>query len=119
MHYLCHSKVIILFIVGTLDKYQCCINCSTKLTTDTEDPDLGHCSKCQMTQCLDSSSNGLMAKLMLASGGTKYTLCAFGKVVTTIADTPSDQITITTLLKAKPFKMIHVDGIIQSVSRKP
>ena len=80
---------------------------------------LGHCSKCQMTQCLDSSSNGLMAKLMLASGGTKYTLCAFGKVVTTIADTPSDQITITTLLKAKPFKMIHVDGIIQSVSRKP
>ena len=56
--------------VMTLDKYQCCINCSTKLTTDTEDPDLGHCSKCQMTQCLDSSSNGLMAKLMLASGGT-------------------------------------------------
>ena len=105
--------------VMTLDKYQCCINCSTKLTTDTEDPDLGQCSKCQMTQCLDSSSNGLMAKLMLASGGTKYTLCAFGKIVTTIADTPSDQITITTLLKAKPFKMIHVDGIIQSVSRKP
>ena len=105
--------------VMTFDKYKCCINCNTKLAPDPEDPDVGHCSKCQMIQCLDNASKGLMAKLMLASGGTKYTLCAFGKVVETIADTSSDQVTISTILKAKPFKMIHVDGIIQFVSRKP
>ena len=94
--------------VMTFDKYKCCINCNTKRAPDPEDPDVGHCSKCQMIQCLDTSK-GLMAKLMLASGGTKYTLCAFGKVVETIADTSSDQVNISTILKAKPFKMIHVN----------
>ena len=57
-----------------------------------------------------------MAKLMLASGGDKHTLSAFGKIVENIADKPADEISITALLKAKPF---NVDGIIQSVSRKP
>ena len=105
--------------VMNLDKYNCCINCSTKLVPDAEDLDLGHCSKCQMVQCLESANKGLMAKLMLASGGDKHTLSAFGKIVENIADKPADEISITTLLKAKPFKIIHVDGIIQSVSRKP
>ena len=48
-----------------------------------------------------------------------YTLCAFGKIIESIADKPADEISITTLLEVKPFKMIHADGIIQSVSRKP
>ena len=29
--------------VMNLDKYKCCINCSTKLVPDAEDLDLGHC----------------------------------------------------------------------------
>ena len=29
----------------------------------------------------------------------------------------ADEVSIATLLKAEPFKMIHVDGIIQNVSR--
>ena len=29
----------------------------------------------------------------------------------------ADEVSIAKLLKAKPFKMIHVDGIIQNVSR--
>ena len=35
-----------------------------------------------------------------------------------IAEKPADEVSIATLLNAKPFKMIHVDGIIQNVSRK-
>ena len=100
--------------VMNLDKYKCCINCSTKLVPDAEDLDLG-----PMVQCLDNGNKGLMVKLMLASGGDKHTLNAFGKIVESIADKPADEISTTTLLKAKPFKMIHIDGIIQSVSRKP
>ena len=30
-----------------------------------------------------------------------------------------NEVTNVTLLRAKPFKMVHVDGIIQSVSRTP
>ena len=41
-----------------------------------------------------------------------------GKIVENIAEKPADEVSIATLLKAKPFKMIHVDGIIQNVSRK-
>ena len=47
-----------------------------------EDADLGHCSKCEMVQCLDG---GLMAKLMIASASEKLSLCAFGKIVENIA----------------------------------
>ena len=36
-----------------------------------------------------------------------------------IAEKLADEVSIATRLKAKPFKMIHVDGIIQAVSRKP
>ena len=116
-----YSWIRNVLVVGVmnLDKYICCINCNTKLVPDAEEPDLGHCSKCQMIQCLDSGSKGIMAKLMLASGPQKYTLRAFRKVIENIADKPADDISITVLLKAQPFKMIHVDGIIQSVSRKP
>ena len=108
-------------VVGVMhvDKYLCCLKCKTKLVPDSEDPDLGHCSKCEMVQCLHSGSKGLMAKLMLASGAEKLSLCAFGKIVENITEKPADEVSIATLLKAKPFKMIHVDGIIQSVSRKP
>ena len=70
-----------------------------------------------MTQCLEGASKGLMAKIMVASGGTKYSLCAFGKVVENITNASSDQISTSMLLKAEPFKMIQVDGIIQNVLR--
>ena len=107
-------------VVGviTLEKYSCCIKCSTKLVPDDDDADLGHCSKCQMMQCIDNGSNGIMAKLMVVSGGTKLILCAFGKVVENIATKPAEEVTIPALLKATPFKMTHVDGIIQNISRK-
>ena len=59
------------------------------------------------------------AKLMVATAIEKLSLCAFGNIVENIAEKPADEVSIGTLLKAKPFKMIHVNGIIQSVSRKP
>ena len=102
-----------------LEKYRGCLKCKTKLVPNDEDPDLRHCSKCAMVQCLDGGSEGLIAQLMVASGAEKLSLCAFGKIVESIAEKPADDVSMGTLLKAKPFKMIHVDGIIQSVSRKP
>ena len=48
---------------------------------------------------------------MVASGAEKLSLCAFGKIVESIAEKPADDVSMGTLLKAKPFKMIHVDGI--------
>lgn len=108
-------------VVGVMhvDKYICCLKCKTKLVPDSEDADLGHCSKCDMVQCLDGGSKGLMAKLMIASAAENLSLCAFGKIVENIAEKPVGEVSIATLLKANPFKMIHVDGIIQNVSRKP
>ena len=105
-------------VVGVmhLDK---CMKCKTKLVPDGEDPELGHCSKCEMVRCLDGGNKGLMAKLMVASGAEKLTLCAFAKIIENIAEKPGDEVVIGALLKSKPFKIIHVDGIIQSISRKP
>ena len=91
-----------------LNKYVCCINCNTKITPDAEESDLGHCSKCDMTQCIDNCSNGITAKLLLPD-----------LLKNDNADEPANEVTNITLLQAKPFKMIHMDGIIQSVSRKP
>ena len=91
-------------MVGVMnqDKHICCINCYTKLVPYAEEPDFGHCSKCQMIQCLDSDSgsNGLMAKLMLVSGPHKYMLCAFTKV---IENKPAD-----ILQNSQPFQMNRV-----------
>ena len=49
-------------VVGVMhvDKYVCCLKCKTKLVPDTTDSDLSHCSKCEMMQCLDGGSKGLI-----------------------------------------------------------
>lgn len=100
-----------------LEKYSGCLKCKTKLVPDEDDPDLGLCQKCNMMQCFDTSHQGLSAQLMVEGGWEKLTLRAFGKVLEDIVEKPADEVTMGTLLKAKPFKVVHLDGIIQSVRR--
>ena len=102
----CEVRDVQVVGVMQLNKYVCCINCNTKITPDAEESDLGHCSKCDMTQCIDNCSNGITTKFI-------YFACIWKN---DIADKPANEMTNTTLLQAKPFKMIHM---IQSVSRKP
>lgn len=107
-------------IIGVmqLDKYRGCLKCNTKLVPDIDNPDLGNCQKCCMLQCIDSGKQGLCAQFLIDSHGEKFTLRAFGNVIEKIAEKSANDISMGTLLKTKPFFMVHVDGIIQSISRK-
>ena len=104
--------------VSLLDTYSGCIKCAAKLLPDSEDPDLGTCVKCNIMQCMDDSKTELTAQIMIriCSGGL-IPLRAFGKIVQDIAQKSGDQITKASLLKAKPFNIVHKDGIIRSVTR--
>ena len=106
-------------VVGVmhLDRYRGCLKCKTKLVPD-DNPDLANCPKCNMLQCLDAGRQGLSAQFVVESGGEKLPLCAFGRVVEDIAQKPADEVTMGSLHKAKSFTMVHMDGIIQSISRK-
>ena len=56
--------------------------------------------------------------MCVATATEKLSLCTFGKIVENIAEKPADEVSIATLLKAKPFKMIHVDGNLSQGSLK-
>lgn len=107
-------------VVGVLniDHYPGCLKCNTKLIPLEDDAELSHCQECNMTQFVDSGKSGLNVQLLVEGGGEKLTLHAFGKVVENIADKPAVDVSMSSLLKAKPFNMTHVDGIIQSINRK-
>ena len=107
-------------VVGVLhiDRYPGCLKCNTKLIPCEDDTELGYCQKCNMTQFIDSGKSGLNVRLLVEGGGEKITLRAFGKVIENIADQSAVDISMSSLLKAKPFNMTYVDGIIQSINRK-
>ena len=58
-------------VVGVmqLERYKACFKCKSKLIPDNEDPDLGHCQKCDMMQCVDSCTDGLNAQVMVEGDG--------------------------------------------------
>ena len=114
----CRVRDVRVVGVKQLDKYRECLQCKTKLIADPEDPDLGQCQKCNMLQCLDAGGQGLSVQVMIAGNGEMFTLRAFGKIVENIAQKPADEVSMGALLKAKPFNMVYLDGIIQSISRK-
>ena len=114
----CRVRDVRVVGVMPLDRYKGCLKCKTKLVPDNYDPDLGLCQKCNMVQCLDGGRQGMTNKLMIEGGGEKLTLRAFGKVLEDIAQKPADEVSMGSLVKAKPFTLVHVDGIIQSISRK-
>ena len=101
-----------------IDWYPGCLKCNTKLIPCEDDAELGHYQKCNMTQFVDSGKSGLNVQLLVEGGGEKLTLRTFGKVVENIADKPAVDVSMSSLLKAKPFNMTCVDGIIQSINRK-
>ena len=97
-----------------LDRYNGCLKCNTKLVPDDDDPDLGHCPSCKMLQCLASCKLQLSAQLVVKTADQTLTLRAFNKTLQLIAQKPAE-ITMSILLKAAPFTLIHQD---RSVSRK-
>ena len=107
-------------VVGVmqLDRYNGCIKCTAKVVPDEDDPDLGHCVKCKMMQCLDASQQQLSVQLMIRGTVGNHSLREFGKVVEDIAQKPAEGGDHGALFKAKPFTAVYRDGIIQSITRK-
>ena len=58
------------------------------------------------------------AHVIVDIGDAVLSLCAFGKVLQDITETPVEAVTEPVLLRAKPFTMFHKDGIIQSITRE-
>lgn len=52
-----------------LERYKACFKCKSMLIPDNEDPDLGHCQKCDVMQCVDSCTSDLNAQVMIEGGG--------------------------------------------------
>lgn len=103
-----------------LDKYSGCMKCGAKVVTDAADPEIGTCVKCKMMQCINAGKEEFGAHIMVKAETETESipLHAFGKVVEDICQKPSGEITMVSLLKAKPFTVVYRDGIIQSVVRK-
>ena len=101
-----------------LDKYSGCMKCVAKVVTDAADPEIGTCVKCKMMQCINAGKEEFSAHIMVKAQTECIPLRAFGKVVEDICQKPSGEITMVSLLKAKPFTVVYRDGIIQSVVRK-
>lgn len=105
--------------VTQLDRYSGCMKCTSKVVPMPDDPELGTCVKCETMQCVDGGSEELIANIVVRlSRGGNCALRAFGQVVRDICQVPGGEITMKTLLKAKPFSICYKDGIIQSISRK-
>ena len=115
----CTTKIKDARVIGVmyLEKYNGCLKCSAKVVPDKDDVELGCCSKCSMMQCVDVSTQELSAQLVIKSANGNVTLRAFSKTVQDIADKPVNEVTMVVLLKAKPFTLVHHQGIIQSISR--
>lgn len=113
------SRVRNVRVMGVLhfETYSGCLKCKAKIVPDENDPELGCCPKCKMIQCIETTCGGLSVQLMVKGDGEKLTLRAFGKVVEEIAQKAAGEVTMGSLLKCKAFNMVHMDGIIQSVSR--
>ena len=101
-----------------LDKYSGCMKCGAKVVTDAADPEIGTCVKCKMMQCINARKEEFSAHIMVKGETENIPLRAFGKVVEDISQKPSGEITMVSLLKAKPFTVVYCNGIIQSVVRK-
>ena len=104
--------------VSQLDKYPACMKCMSKIAPDNEDSEIGTCTKCNTMQCIDSAKVELVAHIMVKVHDGNLPLRVFGRVVEDIAQKYGKEITKHSLLKAKPFSMLHRNGIIQSVVRK-
>ena len=94
------------------------MKCGAKVVTDAADPEIGTCVKCKMMQCINAWKEEFSAHIMVKAQTESFPLRAFGKVVEDICQKPSGEITMVSLLKAKPFTVVYRDGIIQSVVRK-
>ena len=76
------------------------------------------CTKCKMIQCMDDCKCSISAQLTVKTNDSIMTLCAFDKVVYSITQKrSSENVSTKVLVKAKPFAMYHLTGIIQSISR--
>ena len=108
-------------VVGVihLDRYSGCIKRTAEVVPEDDDPELGHCVKCKMMQCVDAATQELSVQLMVKGGVQgSHTLRAFGKIVQDIAQKPASEVTMSMLLKSKPFTLTHRDGIMHSITRK-
>lgn len=103
--------------VERLDNYDACLKCSSKLIPDSDDDELGECSKCKMIQCLSECNKTLTAQLTVRCGTCSYSARVFEKALRDIAQKPKDEITRKALLKTAPFDCSYQNGIIQSASR--
>lgn len=110
------SKNVTIIGVKEVNRYRSCFECGSRVTVHEGEDDIGHCSKCKMTQRLSETRYVIMAKFIVKTmDGEKIPVCAFGKTLMDIMETNED-VTAELLIKSKPFTMQHTDGTIFYVS---
>ena len=102
--------------VDRFTQYSGCFKCSAKVEVDEDDEEVGECTKCKVIQCMDDTKRSISAQLMVKVDGSIMNLRAFNKVIYDITKMrESENITPNMLIKAQPFNIYHLNGIIQSV----
>ncbi len=101
--------------VQSLGTYWACVACKSKVTPSTTG--ISSCSKCGLAQRTDHCKEELSAKLYTSTGnGAEYlTLNIFGNNVRDIAQ--KNDITVESLLCAKPFTLVHDQNVITNIER--
>lgn len=109
--------------IKELESYKVCIVCDGKVLPSSDEPIIGHCKKCGLTQKMSHCKDNLMAKMIInghseedSSSLVFTTLVAFGDILKTITQT--DSVNNQTLLIAKPFTATYNGyNVLTSISR--
>lgn len=92
--------------------YHACLACYGKVDC-VEDP-IGYCTQCGMSQLFDLCKPEASGKLLINVGTEYLQLSAFKCILAEIVQ--DKDITVPSLLKAKPFTFVYENNVIVSIS---
>lgn len=105
--------------VESLEQYNKCITCSSKVIPDGTDPELGTCSQCSTMQRISDTKAELSASLVIrVDTGEFLRLQATDEAIESITRKQSTEVDVRkALLKAEPFNVSHKGGDVISITR--
>ena len=102
--------------VESVSSFKSCINCKCRVIKMEGEDEIVQCTKCNTVQFMAETKYLLAANFTVKTSEEKMHVRAYGNIILDIFETNDcTDITLTSLLNAKPFIMHAVDGTIHSI----